>query len=91
MKQLFTFAATVLTVLVFASCCPAQAPNAIPVRSTEGNTKIMLTKGTTSPLVNKDESNALENQTAIKISVKANGNITVFKLNNSPAGRDLYD
>ncbi len=27
---------------------------------------------------------------AIKISVKANGNTTVFELNNSPAARDLY-
>jgi len=35
-------------------------------------------------------SNASENQMAIKISVKANGNTTVFKLNNSPAARDLY-
>jgi hypothetical protein len=35
-------------------------------------------------------SNASENQMAIKISVKANGNTTVFELNNSPAARDLY-
>jgi hypothetical protein len=35
-------------------------------------------------------SNASENQTAMKISVKANGNTTVFELNNSPAARDLY-
>jgi hypothetical protein len=35
-------------------------------------------------------SNASENQTSMKISVKANGNTTVFELNNSPAARDLY-
>jgi hypothetical protein len=35
-------------------------------------------------------SNASENQMAIKISVKANGNTTVFELNNSPAAKDLY-
>ena len=35
-------------------------------------------------------SNASGNQMAIKISVKANGNTTVFELNNSPAARDLY-
>lgn len=36
------------------------------------------------------DSNASENQMAMKISVKANGNITVFELNNSPAARDLH-
>jgi hypothetical protein len=35
-------------------------------------------------------SNASENQTSMKISVKANDNTTVFELNNSPAARDLY-
>ena len=35
-------------------------------------------------------SNASENQMTIKITVKANGNTTVFELNNSPAARDLY-
>jgi hypothetical protein len=35
-------------------------------------------------------SNASENPTAMKISVKASGNTTVFELNNSPAARDLY-
>ena len=35
-------------------------------------------------------SNASENQMTIKISVRANGNTTVFELNNSPAARDLY-
>ena len=35
-------------------------------------------------------SNAAENQMAVKISVKANGNATGFELNNSPAARDLY-
>ena len=35
-------------------------------------------------------SNASENQMAIKISVRANSNTTVFELNNSPAARDLY-
>ena len=34
--------------------------------------------------------NASENQMAIKISVRANSNTTVFELNNSPAARDLY-
>jgi hypothetical protein len=35
-------------------------------------------------------SNASEKKTAMKISVKANGNTTVFELNNSPAAKDLY-
>jgi len=35
-------------------------------------------------------SNASEDKITMKISVKANGNTTVFKLNNSPAARDLY-
>jgi len=34
--------------------------------------------------------NASETKTAMHISVKANGKITVFELNNSPAARDLY-
>jgi len=34
--------------------------------------------------------NASEKQMAMKISVKVNGNTTVFELNNSPAARDLY-
>ncbi|HPQ67505.1 MAG TPA: cyclophilin-like fold protein [bacterium] len=34
-------------------------------------------------------SNASEDQTTMKISVKANGNTTVFQLNNSPAAKDL--
>jgi hypothetical protein len=33
---------------------------------------------------------ASENQMAMKISVKANGNIAVFELNISPAAKDLY-
>jgi hypothetical protein len=35
-------------------------------------------------------SNASENQTAMRIIVKANGYTIVFELNNSPAARDLY-
>jgi hypothetical protein len=35
-------------------------------------------------------SNTSEDQMAMIISVKANGNTTVFELNNSPAARDLY-
>jgi hypothetical protein len=35
-------------------------------------------------------SNASEDQMTIKISVKANGNTTVFELNNSLAAGDLY-
>jgi len=43
-----------------------------------------------SALIEKNEPNASETKTAMKISVKANGNTTVFELNNSPAARDLY-
>ena len=35
-------------------------------------------------------SNASENRMSLKIKVKANGNTTVFVLNNSQAARDLY-
>jgi hypothetical protein len=35
-------------------------------------------------------SNASEEKTTMKINVKANSNITVFKLNNSPAANELY-
>jgi len=35
-------------------------------------------------------SNASEKRTTMKIIVKANGNTTIFELNNSPAARDLY-
>jgi len=38
----------------------------------------------------KNEPKASETKTAMQISVKANGNTTVFELNNSPAARDLY-
>jgi hypothetical protein len=34
--------------------------------------------------------NASENQKTMKINVKANGNTTVFKLNNSQAAKELY-
>jgi len=34
--------------------------------------------------------NSSEDQTIMRITVKANGNIIVFELNNSPAARDLY-
>ncbi|MEJ2728996.1 MAG: cyclophilin-like fold protein [Deltaproteobacteria bacterium] len=40
--------------------------------------------------IEKDEPNASETKTSMQISVKANGNTTVFELNNSPAARDLY-
>ena len=40
--------------------------------------------------IEKNESNSSETKTAMQISVKANGNTTVFELNNSPAARDLY-
>jgi hypothetical protein len=40
--------------------------------------------------IEKNEPNASETKTAMQISVKANGNTTVFELNNSPAARDLY-
>lgn len=43
-----------------------------------------------SALIEKNESNASENQTAMKIRVMDNGKTTVFELNNSPAARDLY-
>ena len=36
-------------------------------------------------------SNAAEKEATMKISVKANGKITVFELNNSTAAKDLYD
>jgi hypothetical protein len=35
-------------------------------------------------------SNASEEKTTMKINVKANSNIIVFKLNNSPAANELY-
>ena len=40
--------------------------------------------------IEKDEPNAPEAKGAMQISVAANGNITVFELNNSPAAKDLY-
>jgi hypothetical protein len=40
--------------------------------------------------IEKNEPNASETKTAMQISVKANGNTTVFELNNSPAARELY-
>ena len=41
-------------------------------------------------LIEKNEHDASEAQTAMKISVTENGNTAVFELNNSPAARDLY-
>lgn len=41
--------------------------------------------------IEKNEPNAGRDRTAMQISVKANGNTTVFELNNCPAARDLYD
>ena len=43
-----------------------------------------------SAVIEKNEPNASKTQTAMQISVKANGNTTVFELNNSPAARDFY-
>lgn len=43
-----------------------------------------------SALIEKDESNVSEVQTAMEIRVTANGKTTVFELNNSQAARDLY-
>lgn len=43
-----------------------------------------------SALIEKNETNASAAQAAMKISVKANGNTTVFELNNSQAAKDLY-
>jgi hypothetical protein len=40
--------------------------------------------------IEKNEPNASETKTAMQIRVKANGNTTVFELNNSPAARGLY-
>jgi hypothetical protein len=40
--------------------------------------------------IEKNEPNASETKTAMKISVKTNGKTTVFELNNSSAARDLY-
>jgi hypothetical protein len=40
--------------------------------------------------VEKDESNAAEVQTTMKVRVTANGKTTVFELNNSQAAKDLY-
>lgn len=41
-------------------------------------------------VIEKDEPDESEAQPAMKISVTANGNTTVFELNNSAAARDLY-
>jgi hypothetical protein len=40
--------------------------------------------------IERNEPNASDTKTSMHISVKANGNTTVFELNNSPAARDLY-
>lgn len=40
--------------------------------------------------IEENEPNASETQTALKISVTANGKTTVFELNSSPAAKDLY-
>jgi len=40
--------------------------------------------------IEKNEPSGSEADTAMQISVTANGNTTVFELNNSPAARDLY-
>jgi hypothetical protein len=41
-------------------------------------------------LIEKNEPNSSEDKTTMKINVKANGNTTVFKLNNSQAAKELY-
>lgn len=41
-------------------------------------------------IIEKNEPNTSEDQKAMKINVKANGNTIVFKLNNSQAAKDLY-
>jgi hypothetical protein len=43
-----------------------------------------------SALIEKNKTNASDTQTAMRISVNANGKTIVFELNNSPAARDLY-
>ena len=40
--------------------------------------------------IEKNEPNSSEDQTTMKINVKAKGNTTVFELNNSPAAKELY-
>jgi len=49
-----------------------------------------ISKMSGNAIIEKKEPNESVNQTAMKISVKANGKTTVFELNNSPAARDLY-
>ena len=41
-------------------------------------------------LIEKNDLNSSEDKITMKINVKANGNTTVFELNNSPAARELY-
>jgi hypothetical protein len=41
-------------------------------------------------LIEKNETSTSKNQLPMKISVKSNGNTTVFELNNSQASKDLY-
>ena len=43
-----------------------------------------------SAIIEKNESKSSDPQPAMQISVKSNGNTTVFELNNSQAARDLY-
>jgi hypothetical protein len=42
------------------------------------------------PANKMDGSESFDNKTAMQISVKSNGKITMFELNNSPAARELY-
>jgi len=49
-----------------------------------------IAKMSNNALIEKSEPDASEAQAVMKISVTANGNTTVFELNNSPAARDLY-
>ena len=49
-----------------------------------------IAKMSNSARIEKNEPNESKAQTAMQISVKSNSKTTVFKLNNSPAARDLY-
>lgn len=79
MKKLFSYAITMALALLVVSAFSGQVMDDCRSVGMSGVAQNV-----------KEESNAPEGQTTMKIRVTANSNTTVFELNNSLAAKDLY-
>ena len=75
MDRILSVAAVVFVVWSLAVCLSADGSASAPVEKTSSQKEPKTPKASS----------------IMKISVSANGNTTVFELNNSPAARSLYD